>query len=154
MHGQAYLTSAEHAAHVGAFDGFAVNREPMLRVMEMHRDAAEAIDRSAPAELLAEARVGLGRVPRAGPQARLSQQPGHGPGPDRHDRLHDGLRHDGNRARHRAGEVQAARRRRHAQDRQPDRADGPAQARLRRAGDPRGSRLHRRARHDRGGARD
>ena len=25
---------------VGAFDGFAVNREPMLRVMEMHRDAA------------------------------------------------------------------------------------------------------------------
>ena len=56
MHGQAYLTSAEHAAHVGAFDGFAVNREPMLHVMEMHRDAAEAIDRSAPAELLAEAR--------------------------------------------------------------------------------------------------
>ncbi len=51
MHGQAYLTSAEHAAHVGAFDGFAVNREPMLRVMEMHRDAAEAIDASAPREL-------------------------------------------------------------------------------------------------------
>ena len=45
MHGQAYLTSAEHAANVGAFEGFAVNREPMLRVMEMHRDAAEAIDR-------------------------------------------------------------------------------------------------------------
>ena len=38
------------------FDGFAVNREPMLHVMEMHRDAAEAIDRSAPADLLAEAR--------------------------------------------------------------------------------------------------
>jgi ribonucleoside-diphosphate reductase alpha chain len=56
MHGQAYLTSAEHAAHLGAFEGFAVNREPMLHVMEMHRDAAEAIDRSAPAELLAEAR--------------------------------------------------------------------------------------------------
>ena len=30
MHGQAYLTSAEHAAHLGPFDGFAVNREPML----------------------------------------------------------------------------------------------------------------------------
>ena len=56
MHGQAYLTSAEHAAHIGAFDGFAVNREPMLHVMEMHREAAEAIDRSAPADLLAEAR--------------------------------------------------------------------------------------------------
>jgi len=51
MHGQAYLTSAEHAAHVGPFDGFAVNREPMLRVMEMHRDAAEAIDGSAPKDL-------------------------------------------------------------------------------------------------------
>ncbi len=56
MHGQAYLTSAEHAANVGAFDGFAVNREPMLRVMEKHRDAAEAIDPSAPAELLDAAR--------------------------------------------------------------------------------------------------
>ena len=57
MHGQAYLTSAEHAAHVGAFDGFAVNREPMLRVMEMHRDAASAIDSSAPADLLTQARA-------------------------------------------------------------------------------------------------
>ncbi len=56
MHGQAYLTSAEHAAHVGAFDGFAVNREPMLRVMEMHRDAVEAIDPSAPGDLLDAAR--------------------------------------------------------------------------------------------------
>jgi ribonucleoside-diphosphate reductase alpha chain len=57
MHGQAYLTSSEHAAHVGAFDGFAVNREPMLRVMEMHRDAAEAIDGSAAPELLTHARA-------------------------------------------------------------------------------------------------
>ena len=153
MHGQAYLTSAEHAAHVGAFDGFAVNREPMLHVMEMHRDAAEAIDRSAPADLLGASAGRLGRVPRHGPQARLSQQPGHGAGPDRHDRLHDGLRYDRNRARHRAREVQATRRRRHAQDCQPNRADGPAQAGLRRAGDPRNSRLHRLARHDRGIAR-
>jgi ribonucleoside-diphosphate reductase alpha chain len=56
MHGQAYLTSAEHAARLGAFDGYAINQEPMLHVMEMHRDAAAAIDRSAPIELLAEAR--------------------------------------------------------------------------------------------------
>jgi ribonucleoside-diphosphate reductase alpha chain len=55
MHGQAYLSSAEHAANVGAFEGFAVNREPMLKVMEMHRDAAAAIDKSAPPELLARA---------------------------------------------------------------------------------------------------
>jgi ribonucleoside-diphosphate reductase alpha chain len=57
MHGQAYLTSAEHAAHLGPFDGFALNREPMLRVMEMHRDAVEAIDPSCPPELLEEARA-------------------------------------------------------------------------------------------------
>jgi ribonucleoside-diphosphate reductase alpha chain len=55
MHGQAYLSSALHAEHVGPFEGFAPNREPMLHVMEMHRDAAETIDRSAPQELLTEA---------------------------------------------------------------------------------------------------
>jgi ribonucleoside-diphosphate reductase alpha chain len=57
MHGQAYLTSAEHAANLGPFEGFAINREPMLRVMEMHRDSVEAIHDHAPAELLAEARA-------------------------------------------------------------------------------------------------
>jgi ribonucleoside-diphosphate reductase alpha chain len=48
------LTSAHHAGRLGAFDGFAANREPMLRVMELHRAAAESIDSRAPAELLAE----------------------------------------------------------------------------------------------------
>jgi ribonucleoside-diphosphate reductase alpha chain len=57
MHGQAYLTSAEHAGNVGAFEGFALNREPMLRVMEMHRDAVEAIGPAAPPDLLEEARA-------------------------------------------------------------------------------------------------
>jgi ribonucleoside-diphosphate reductase alpha chain len=56
MHGQAYLTSAEHAGRLGPFEGFPINREPMLRVMEMHRDAVEGIDSSAPPDLLAEAR--------------------------------------------------------------------------------------------------
>ena len=56
MHGQAYLTSAEHAGHLAPFDGFALNREPMLRVMEMHRDAVESIDPSVAPDLLAEAR--------------------------------------------------------------------------------------------------
>jgi ribonucleoside-diphosphate reductase alpha chain len=56
MHGQAYLTSAEHAGHLGAFEGHAINREPMLRVMEMHRDAVEQIDNSVPRDLLDTAR--------------------------------------------------------------------------------------------------
>jgi ribonucleoside-diphosphate reductase alpha chain len=51
MHGQAYLTSAEHAGRVGAFDGFAINREPMLNVIAMHRDAAYAVDERAPAAI-------------------------------------------------------------------------------------------------------
>jgi ribonucleoside-diphosphate reductase alpha chain len=57
MHGEAYRTSAEHAAHLGPFDGFPLNREPMLRVMEMHRDAVEAIDPSVAPDLLATART-------------------------------------------------------------------------------------------------
>jgi ribonucleoside-diphosphate reductase alpha chain len=47
MCGRAYSTSAEMADARGPFPGFAKNREPMLRVMRMHRDAAYAIDREA-----------------------------------------------------------------------------------------------------------
>ncbi len=47
MCGQAYRTSAEMAQAKGPFPGFGKNREPMLRVMRMHRDAAYAIDRDA-----------------------------------------------------------------------------------------------------------
>ena len=45
--GHAYRVSAEMAAAKGPFAGFAKNREPMLRVMGMHREAAYAIDRDA-----------------------------------------------------------------------------------------------------------
>src|SRR6478672_6854088 len=45
MCGHAYKVSAEMAATKGPFAGFAKNREPMLRVMGMHRDAAYAINR-------------------------------------------------------------------------------------------------------------
>jgi ribonucleoside-diphosphate reductase alpha chain len=43
--GQAYAASAEMAESKGPFAGYEKNREPMLRVMDMHRDAAYAIDR-------------------------------------------------------------------------------------------------------------
>ena len=45
MCGQAFKASAEMAATKGPFAGYAKNREPMLRVMNMHRDAAYAINR-------------------------------------------------------------------------------------------------------------
>jgi ribonucleoside-diphosphate reductase alpha chain len=38
--GESYATSAEMAAELGAFDGYAKNREHMLRVMRNHRRAA------------------------------------------------------------------------------------------------------------------
>jgi ribonucleoside-diphosphate reductase alpha chain len=47
MCGHAYRASAEMAASKGPFPGFAKNREPMLRVMRMHRDHAYAVDRDA-----------------------------------------------------------------------------------------------------------
>jgi ribonucleoside-diphosphate reductase alpha chain len=43
--GRAYVTSAKMAASKGPFPGYAKNREPMLRVMRMHQEAAYAINR-------------------------------------------------------------------------------------------------------------
>jgi ribonucleoside-diphosphate reductase alpha chain len=43
MTGAAYEASADIAASKGPFPGFAHNREPMLRVMNQHRDAAYAV---------------------------------------------------------------------------------------------------------------
>ena len=45
MHGQAYLSSARLAAAIGPFPHFDRNREPMLEVVAMHRDAFDQIDR-------------------------------------------------------------------------------------------------------------
>jgi ribonucleoside-diphosphate reductase alpha chain len=56
LHGAANRTSAELAGAVGPFDGFAANREPMLRVMQMHRDAVENIDDACPTHLRDAAR--------------------------------------------------------------------------------------------------
>ncbi len=56
MCGTAYAVSAEEAGVLGAFAGFAKNREPMLKVIGKHRDAARAIDASrVPGELLSAA---------------------------------------------------------------------------------------------------
>ncbi|MBI1797463.1 MAG: vitamin B12-dependent ribonucleotide reductase [Candidatus Eisenbacteria bacterium] len=46
MTGEAYAMSAEMAASKGAFEGFAVNRDSMMDVMRMHREAAKEIDSS------------------------------------------------------------------------------------------------------------
>ncbi len=44
MTGEGYALSAEMAASKGPFEGFATNRDSMLDVMRLHREAARAID--------------------------------------------------------------------------------------------------------------
>jgi ribonucleoside-diphosphate reductase alpha chain len=57
MTGRGYLRSAATAAAMGPYEGYAVNREPHMAVMRMHRDAAYEIGESCPdRELLAAAR--------------------------------------------------------------------------------------------------
>jgi ribonucleoside-diphosphate reductase alpha chain len=45
MCGQAYLTSSRIAGSTGPFPGYAVNEQPFLEVIRMHRDAVGRIDR-------------------------------------------------------------------------------------------------------------
>jgi ribonucleoside-diphosphate reductase alpha chain len=56
MTGRAYRTSGEVAAAVGPYDEFERNRDPHLRVMRKHRDAAHALEETTDEELLAAAR--------------------------------------------------------------------------------------------------
>ena len=56
LNGQGYLTSSEIAANVGPFAGYKENQEPMLRVMQMHRDAVDHIDPACPPYLREAAR--------------------------------------------------------------------------------------------------
>ena len=77
-------------------------------------------------DLLEAAQRVLGRGGRARRGARLPQRAGDGAGPDRDDQLPDGLRHDRDRARLLAGQVQGAGRRRADDDRQPLGAAGAA----------------------------
>jgi ribonucleoside-diphosphate reductase alpha chain len=47
MTGRAYAQSANIASRVGAFDAYELNREPMLRVIRKHREAAYALKQQA-----------------------------------------------------------------------------------------------------------
>ena len=123
LHGAANLTSAELAEAVGPFDE--LRQEPRAdapRDADASRRGRGDQRRRARRICKDAARSMWDEVLAAGRRARLPQRAGHGARPHRHDQLHDGLRHHRHRAGHRPGEVQAARRRRHAEDRQPDRA--------------------------------
>ncbi len=68
LHGSANLASAELAAAVGPFDGYAENREPMLGVMQMHREAVDKINPACPDYLQQASRKLWDRVLQAGRQ--------------------------------------------------------------------------------------
>ncbi len=56
MTGHAYYTSAKTSARMGPHEGYEENREPMLRVLEQHRQAVSEIDTElAPASILSAA---------------------------------------------------------------------------------------------------
>ena len=160
MTGVSYAASAEMAAQLGPFPGFAENREAMLRVMRNHRRAAHGersgyekvatppvpLDHKAcpDARLSEHAKRAWDRALDARRGAWLPQRAVERDRADRHDRPRYGLRHHRHRARFRAGEIQEARRRRLFQDHQPRRAGGAARARLWRKRDCRDRRLCRR----------
>jgi ribonucleoside-diphosphate reductase alpha chain len=57
LSGEAYHQSAKMAGRVGAFAGYERNKQPMRRVIQMHRDHVEAIQHDlVPEELISEAR--------------------------------------------------------------------------------------------------
>ena len=57
MHGQAYLTSSRIAAEIGPCPGYAINRDPFLGVISMHRQALGGINtRNVPETVMDSAR--------------------------------------------------------------------------------------------------
>lgn len=66
LHGAANLTSAEMAGVVGPFAEYPVNAEPMMRVMQMHRNAVEQIPDAGPRYLKDAAREIWDKVLEAG----------------------------------------------------------------------------------------
>jgi ribonucleoside-diphosphate reductase alpha chain len=68
LHGAGNLASAEMAGVVGPFAEYENNRDPMMRVMQMHRNAVEQIDDRGPAYLKDAARSLWDRVLETGRQ--------------------------------------------------------------------------------------
>ena len=67
MTGEAYLQSARMADAVGPFSGFALNRDPMLKVIERHRSHAYKLETAhVPLDLLRAARESWDEALRAG----------------------------------------------------------------------------------------
>ena len=125
MCGDAYAQSARIAERLGAFPCYAVNREPMLDVIRMHRDSCVPSSlKTCRRRCSPRRRESWDDALDARRKVRLQEFAGHRAGADWHHRIHDGLRYDRHRARPRAGETKKAGRRRRNQDRQQHRSAG------------------------------
>jgi ribonucleoside-diphosphate reductase alpha chain len=72
MSGAAYAQSARIAEAMGPFDAFEENREPMLRVMQKHRDAIKGLDAAhVPLDLLQASRASWDEVIERGERCGL-----------------------------------------------------------------------------------
>ena len=97
------------------------NVAPMLEVIELHRCAVHQIpDAKEFAYLKEEAASTWDKAAERWKPSRLSQRAGDRARAHGYDQLPDGLRHHRDRTGHCPGEIQAARRRRYAQNRQPN----------------------------------
>ena len=74
MTGRAYRKSAEIAARMGPFDGYQVNRAPMIGVIAKHRAAVGNIENAdvVPADLLDRVPQGVGRRARTSARSTAS----------------------------------------------------------------------------------
>ena len=143
LQGEAYAQSARLAARVGAYDGYAADKEAQDRVVRMHRDAALDLPaRGTRANNYAEVRaaasaslddaVALGQAEGRNGAPGLPQRPGQRDRADRDHQLHDGRPDHGHRAGDRPDQLQDPGRRRLHEARQHRRRAGAAGARLRR----------------------
>ncbi len=152
MTGTSYKRSAELAAVVGPYDGFARNTDAHTRVMRKHAAANDAIRtmHEIDKDVQKHATAAWEGVLKIGAKNGWRNAQASVLGADRHHRLHDGLRHHRHRAGLLAGQVQEAGRRRLDADRQPDDPAGAAAVRVHRGDDRGDRRVHRRARPRRG----
>ena len=136
MTGTSYKRSAELAGVVGPYAGYARNADAHKRVMRKHQAANDALrtvgthGRRTSTSWPPQAWDGVLKI---GEKNGFRNAQASVLAPDRHHRLHDGLRHHRHRAGLLAGQVQEAGRRRLDADRQPDHPAGAEEARLHRA---------------------
>ncbi len=119
--GAAYKRSAEMASVVGAYAGYARNADAHKRVMRKHQAANDNIKTldAMDSDIHQLATKAWDDVVKLGEKHGYRNAQASVLAPDRHHRLHDGLRHDRHRAGLLARQVQEARRWRLDADRQP-----------------------------------